>query len=336
MMETVKARLKKVKKSHSGPQGAEAGDAEQRQGPEESAPPDAGAPDDGPHSEDSQQEATAGAKPEGCRLYPKLIDIRPAGESRSYGVKGSAVVDVKNGQGTAEFVTWAQAREGDIAAHGLRPMHVLLTAAGVMDADQRVFVQTLLENGIPCVCVLEGGYESLKPFFLEPVDGNDLGALAERAQEAKQLLQKGVGNLQSLWQKAPTRQNLWQRVAREGGPLHGRGLARAGAGPATFERAPVPPGLVGTLAAAEAEAAAAPETGGGSGSGAAAPAAPMSPLSDWVTCTSGEAAGGNSALTGGAAGVGGPADAAPSGGSGESTGHVAGAHAPAAEEARHG
>jgi len=128
-------------------------------------------------------------------------------------------------------------------------MHVLMTADGVLVGDQQRFVKGLLERGILAVSVLGGGYKSLRPFFVEPPP-EEQRALAERAQEAKQVLQKGLGNLNALWQKAPTRQRFLERV----GPVIKTGVAKGSssggaaspqAAGATFERAPVPPALVG-------------------------------------------------------------------------------------------
>merc|ERR1712216_304562 len=69
-----------------------------------------------------------------------------------------------------------------------------------------------------------------------------MGAEAEDpgAKAAKELLRKGIGNLQSLWQKAPSREKVWEtlkEVAPESGPKF-----HSWAASDTFDRAPLSPG----------------------------------------------------------------------------------------------
>lgn len=251
-----------------------------------------------PGAEGGSPPAEAGENvPDGCRLLPKLIDVRPPAEARVHGVKGSMGVDVSASRSASEFIIWALRRETEAAAFGLRPLHVLMTAQGFLNAEQQLFVTAILEHGVGAVCVLGGGYESLKPFFIDTVDGSDQRVLAEKAQEAKELLQQGLGNLRSLWQKAPSRQQVWGRVARE---RTGRPGGYAEEAPATFERAPLPPDLA---AAAEAIAST-PAVSSGCGGSQSAPA--TAPARGAGPARGGSGGGGGT----GSRGSGGPASSA--------------------------
>lgn len=183
----------------------------------------------------------------GCRLVPRLVDLRRAAEARRDGVHGSIGVDVTRSACVTEFLDWAHHRSKQVSAHGLQPMHVLMTADGGLSGDQQGFLKGMLEYGLPNVCILVNGYESLRPFFLE---SEELGAAEDPgAKVARDLLKKGIGNLHSLWQKAPSRQLLWEtvkEVAPERGGrlaiLPGSWTADEGRRSATFNRAPLPPG----------------------------------------------------------------------------------------------
>mmetsp|Transcript_71192 Transcript_71192/g.123544 ORF Transcript_71192/g.123544 Transcript_71192/m.123544 type:complete len:152 (+) Transcript_71192:170-625(+) len=110
-------------------------------------------------------------------------------------------------------------------------MHVLMTAEGILTTEQQRFVKGLLEKGMPNVCILGNGYQSLQPFF---VDAELVAAGDQGPRVARELIQKGIGNLQNLWNKAPSRQALWERVAQDG-------MLPGNRQPATFDRAPLPP-----------------------------------------------------------------------------------------------
>jgi len=58
---------------------------------------------------------------EGCRLLPKLVDVRPISEIRAHGVRGAIGVDVSLPHGTEDFVKWARNRENEVAPFGLQP-----------------------------------------------------------------------------------------------------------------------------------------------------------------------------------------------------------------------
>merc|ERR1712070_1193614 len=58
---------------------------------------------------------------DGCRLVPRLIDLRRASEARRDGVQGSIGVDVTRSACVAEFLDWAQKRSDQVSAYGLRP-----------------------------------------------------------------------------------------------------------------------------------------------------------------------------------------------------------------------
>eukprot|EP00931_Biecheleriopsis_adriatica_P053626 TRINITY_DN31434_c0_g1_i2.p1 TRINITY_DN31434_c0_g1~~TRINITY_DN31434_c0_g1_i2.p1 ORF type:complete len:266 (-),score=51.45 TRINITY_DN31434_c0_g1_i2:69-866(-) len=182
----------------------------------------------------------------GCRLLPKLIDLRSPAEVRSHAIKGAKCLNVAKAESAEEFTRWAAQRSEDAAAYGLKPMHVLLTSRGVMNQDQQKFVTAILTHGSCAVCILAGGYDSLRPFFLEPMDCAEPVALVERAQDAKELLQKGIGNLRTLWQKTPSRQQVMQRLTAESMVAGTKGStdrtshasAQAAEG-ATFQRAPL-------------------------------------------------------------------------------------------------
>lgn len=195
--------------------------------------------------------ATATADDDGCRLLPKLVDVRSLSETRSKGVKGSLGVDVGAPRCVSEFLAWARKRETEVLPFGLRPMHILMTSDGSLGSDQQRFVLGVLEQGLRGVCVLCGGYEALRPFFVD-VDGGGVGggasaaALAGRkaTQEAKELFSKGIGGLQNLWQKAPSRHQILEKV-QERGSLAGKEVSAPSTfeGAPTFERAPAPPSL---------------------------------------------------------------------------------------------
>jgi len=80
---------------------------------------------------------------EGCRLLPKLVDVRPISEIRAHGVRGAIGVDVSLPHGTEDFVKWARNRENEVAPFGLQPMHVLLTADGRLNSISRGFSKVL-------------------------------------------------------------------------------------------------------------------------------------------------------------------------------------------------
>lgn len=174
----------------------------------------------------------------GCRLLPKLVDVRPLAEAKNNAVKPSVGVDVADPHGLAEFIKWVRRREQEVGNFGLRPLHVLMTTDGSLNSDQQRFVKGILEEGLAGVCILGGGYGSLAPFFLGGQSGEQR-QLVERAQEAKELVHKSIGGLQTLWRKAPSRQQLLGFAPL---PPQQR-LAKVGASPATFDRAPVPPAL---------------------------------------------------------------------------------------------
>lgn len=177
--------------------------------------------------------------PDGCRLVPRLIDVRRSVDVRRDGVQGSIVVDVTRENCVPEFLKWARQRAEQVSSFGLHPMHVLMTADGGITADQQKFLKGILEMGLPSVCILGNGYDSLKPFFVQETDAVE----EPGAKAAREMLKKGIGNLQSLWQKAPTRQHLWEKVAADGG--HRTGTVESSWSSATFDRAPLPPSLDG-------------------------------------------------------------------------------------------
>lgn len=222
-------------------------------------------------AEAAGEDADAGASPpssassalasgsDACRLLPRLIDVRPAGEARRYGIKGVKAVDVLSRGCADEFIEWSTKKKQAFQIYGLVPMHVLLTTNGTMNADQERFLKTVLTTHVSGLCVLSGGYASLEPFFLAAPGGGTAGlgfdaqaaqaAIAVGAQDAKELLQKGVTGLQALWEKAPSRQALKERFGR-----NERSLGE------TFERAPLPsvagagwPGFAQSASAAEPE-----------------------------------------------------------------------------------
>merc|ERR1740129_2349401 len=69
------------------------------------------------------------------------------------------------------------------------------------------------------------------------------------AHAATEIIQKGLGNLQNIWMKAPSRQELWERATAQDGVLSRAGGrfwegGQGGRTSATFERAPLPPGVL--------------------------------------------------------------------------------------------
>eukprot|EP00928_Gymnodinium_smaydae_P037277 TRINITY_DN25905_c0_g1_i1.p1 TRINITY_DN25905_c0_g1~~TRINITY_DN25905_c0_g1_i1.p1 ORF type:complete len:773 (+),score=175.10 TRINITY_DN25905_c0_g1_i1:58-2376(+) len=217
---------------------------------------------------DAVEQGSLGARRQhsgsGCRLLPKLIDVRTVLEGRGRGLKGAIAVDVSVPQGVEEFLGWADRREQEAAKYGLRPMHVLLTADGVFVGDQQRFIKGLLERGVPAVAVLGGGFAALRRQSQQQaagglpgpgavaVVGEALGvgeeqrrALAERAQGAKEGLQRGLGNLNALWSRSgPARQRLLKKVAGANAVTGNAPDGSIDAPPALFERAPLPPALL--------------------------------------------------------------------------------------------
>lgn len=224
---------------------------------------------DGGGTSPSHKDAVVAAPDSGsdvCRLVPRLIDLRNTGEVHRLGIKGVKAVDVTKRSCAADFVQWSTQKKIDFSNYGLMPMHVLLTSVGTMNADQESFLKTVLMSHVAGLCVLSGGYASLEPFFISGgPDGAGTGggpgfdtqaaqaALAAGAQDAQKLLHKGVTGLQLLWEKAPSRKELKERLA----VAQGKNESSLGE---TFERAPLPPLeallAAGTVAPAQLEDAA--------------------------------------------------------------------------------
>eukprot|EP00927_Polykrikos_kofoidii_P044547 TRINITY_DN38483_c0_g1_i1.p1 TRINITY_DN38483_c0_g1~~TRINITY_DN38483_c0_g1_i1.p1 ORF type:complete len:836 (-),score=113.25 TRINITY_DN38483_c0_g1_i1:75-2582(-) len=179
----------------------------------------------------------------GCRLLPTIVDIRSSNQARR--VRDAICFDVLSSCSPKDFVVWANKREEETLPFDLRPLHVLMTANGTFGSAHQCFLRDVLERGVRSVCILSGGYEGLKPHFIGVTGGDRM--IAERALEAKQALQKGLGNLNALWKRgAPARQHLLERVSTKvvtgSGYVGGRGngdTIKEG----VFERTPLPSSL---------------------------------------------------------------------------------------------
>merc|ERR1719284_1971542 len=93
-------------------------------------------------------------EPVGCRLFPKLVDLRPPAQAKSERVKGVLLVDVTMERSADLFLDWARRREKEVGSNGLRPAHVLMTGDGTFMAAQQRFLQAILERGVAGICIL--------------------------------------------------------------------------------------------------------------------------------------------------------------------------------------